>query len=252
MSIESYTSLDTVHNEMQKLSERQEAIVESEKLAAVGRIAAHMAHEIRNPLVTMGGYARRIMQLPKEKSKTSKKIDTSAEIILKECERLEKTLSNVMDFSRPTKFIREFNNINEVITDTVSLLKNLLQEKRLEVWMELSRDLPLVKSDFNQMKQVMLNLIQNSIDATPAGGTIDIMTDSDGDVINVTIGDSGAGIDEEDPNIVFEPFYSKKVTGVGLGLAIVKKIIKDHNGSIRASNRERGGAEFIIHLPVPG
>jgi len=118
--------------------------------------------------------------------------------------------------------------------------------------MELSRDLPLVKSDFNQMKQVMLNLIQNSIDATPAGGTIDIMTDSDGDVINVTIGDSGAGIDEEDPNIVFEPFYSKKVTGVGLGLAIVKKIIKDHNGSIRASNRERGGAEFIIHLPVPG
>ncbi|HPN11688.1 MAG TPA: ATP-binding protein [Spirochaetota bacterium] len=252
MSIESYTSLDTVRNEMQKLSERQEAIVESEKLAAVGRIAAHMAHEIRNPLVTMGGYARRIMQLPKEKSKTSKKIDTSAEIILKECERLEKTLSNVMDFSRPTKFIREFNNINEVITDTVSLLKNLLQEKRLEVWMELSRDLPLVKSDFNQMKQVMLNLIQNSIDATPAGGTIDIMTDSDGDVINVTIGDSGAGIDEEDPNIVFEPFYSKKVTGVGLGLAIVKKIIKDHNGSIRASNRERGGAEFIIHLPVPG
>lgn len=252
MSIESYTSLDTVRSEMHKLSERQEAIIESEKLAAVGRIAAHMAHEIRNPLVTMGGYARRIMQLPKEKSKTSKKIDTSAEIILKECERLEKTLSNVMDFSRPTKFIREFNNINEVITDTISLLKNLLQEKRLEVSMDLSRDLPLVKSDFNQMKQVMLNLIQNSIDATPAGGGIDIRTDSDGDVINITIGDSGSGIDEEDPNIVFEPFYSKKVTGVGLGLAIVKKIIKDHNGSIRASNRERGGAEFVIHLPVPG
>jgi signal transduction histidine kinase len=252
MSIESYTSLDTVRSEMKKLSERQEAIVESEKLAAVGRIAAHMAHEIRNPLVTMGGYARRIMQLPKEKSKTSKKIDTSAEIILKECERLEKTLSNVMDFSRPAKFIKEFNNINDVITDTVSLLKNMLQEKKLEVTMGLSGDLPLVKSDFNQMKQVMLNLLQNAIDATPAGGTIEIRTDSDGDVINVVIADSGSGIDEEDPNIVFEPFYSKKITGVGLGLAIVKKIIKDHNGSIRASNRDRGGAEFVIHLPVPG
>jgi signal transduction histidine kinase len=252
MSIESYTSLDTVRSEMQKLSERQEAIVESEKLAAVGRIAAHMAHEIRNPLVTMGGYARRIMQLPKEKSKISKKIDTSAEIILKECERLEKTLSNVMDFSRPAKFIKEFNNINDVITDTVSLLKNMLQERKLEVSMSLSGELPLVKSDFNQMKQVMLNLLQNSIDATPAGGFIDIRTDSDGDVINVVIADSGSGIDEEDPNIVFEPFYSKKVTGVGLGLAIVKKIIKDHNGSIRASNRNGGGAEFVIHLPVPG
>ena len=252
MSIESYASLDTVRSEMQKLSERQEAIVESEKLAAVGRIAAHMAHEIRNPLVTMGGYARRIMQLPKEKSKISKKIDTSAEIILKECERLEKTLSNVMDFSRPAKFIKEFNNINDVVTDTVSLLKNMLQEKKLEVVMRLSGDLPLVKSDFNQMKQVMLNLLQNAIDATPAGGLIEILTDSDGDVINVVIADSGSGIDEEDPNIVFEPFYSKKVTGVGLGLAIVKKIIKDHNGSIRASNRDRGGAEFVIHLPVPG
>ena len=252
MSIESYTSLDTVRSEMQKLSERQEAIVESEKLAAVGRIAAHMAHEIRNPLVTMGGYARRIMQLPKEKSKISKKIDTSAEIILKECERLEKTLSNVMDFSRPAKFIKEFNNLNEVVTDTVSLLKNMLQEKKLEVAMRLSGDLPLVKSDFNQMKQVMLNLLQNAIDATPSGGLIEILTDSDGDVINVVIADSGSGIDEEDPNIVFEPFYSKKVTGVGLGLAIVKKIIKDHNGSIRASNRDRGGAEFVIHLPVPG
>ncbi len=252
MSIESYSNLDTVRSEMQKLSERQEAIVESEKLAAVGRIAAHMAHEIRNPLVTMGGYARRIMQLPKEKSKTSKKIDTSAEIILKECERLEKTLSNVMDFSRPAKFIREFNNINEIIRDTVSLLKNLFQEKKVEVDMDLSEDIPLVKSDFNQMKQVMLNLLQNSLDATPVGGSIRIRSKSEADVIDIIISDTGSGISEEDPSIVFEPFFSTKVTGVGLGLAIVKKIIKDHNGSIRAANREESGAEFTIRLPVPG
>ncbi len=252
MSIESYSNLDTVRSEMQKLSERQEAIVESEKLAAVGRIAAHMAHEIRNPLVTMGGYARRIMQLPKEKSKASKKIDTSAEIILKECERLEKTLSNVMDFSRPAKFIKEFNNINEIIRDTVSLLKNLSQEKKVEMVLDLSEEIPLVKSDFNQMKQVMLNLMQNSLDATPAGGTIRVRSRSEADVIDITISDSGSGISEEDPGVVFEPFFSTKVTGVGLGLAIVKKIIKDHNGTIRASNREEGGAEFIIRLPVPG
>lgn len=252
MSIESYSNLDTVRSEMQKLSERQDAIVESEKLAAVGRIAAHMAHEIRNPLVTMGGYARRIIQIPKEKSKISKKIDTSAEIILKECERLEKTLSNVMDFSRPTKFIREFNNINDIVRDTVNLLKNLFQEKRVDVEMNLSNDLPLVKSDFNQMKQVMLNLLQNSLDAISAGGSIRISSRSDGDLIEISISDNGTGISDEDPNIVFEPFFSTKVTGVGLGLAIVKKIIKDHNGTIRARNREEGGAEFIIRLPIPG
>ncbi len=252
MSIESYSNLDTVRSEMQKLSDRQDAIVESEKLAAVGRIAAHMAHEIRNPLVTMGGYARRIIQLPKEKSKASRKIDTSAEIILKECERLEKTLSNVMDFSRPAKFIREFNNINEIVRDTVNLLKNLFQEKKVEVELDLTEEIPLVKSDFNQMKQVMLNLFQNSLDATPAGGSIRVRSLSEGNVIIITISDTGSGITDEDPGVVFEPFFSTKVTGVGLGLAIVKKIIKDHNGSIRARNREEGGAEFTIRLPVPG
>lgn len=252
MSIESYTNLDTLRVEMQKLADRQEAIVESEKLAAVGRIASHMAHEIRNPLVTMGGYARRIMQMPKDKSKTSSKIDASAEIILKECERLEKTLSNVMDFSRPAKFIKEFSNVNDIINDTVNLLKNIFQEKKLKLNMELSDEIPLVKSDFNQMKQVMLNLLQNAIDATPGSGTITIYTGIEGDAVVIKIRDTGSGIDEEDPNIVFEPFFSTKNTGVGLGLAIVKKIIKDHNGSIRASNREESGTEFVIRLPMPG
>ena len=98
----------------------------------------------------------------------------------------------------------------------------------------------------------MLNLIQNSLDATPTGGAITIRTGSDGEVINITISDTGVGIDEEDPNVIFEPFYTTKVTGFGLGLAIVKKIIKDHNGMIRAANREEGGAEFVIRLPVPG
>jgi len=252
MSIESYTNLDTLRNEMQKLSERQEAIVESEKFAAVGRIAAHMAHEIRNPLVTMGGYARRILQLPKDKLKTSGKIDESAEIILKECERLEKTLSNIMDFSRPAKFIKEFNDMNDIISDTVSLLKNTFEEKRINVKLDLGDDLPLVKSDFNQMKQVMLNLLQNSIDATPEGGAIIIKTESDVSEISVVLSDTGCGIGEEDPNVVFEPFYSTKVSGVGLGLAIVKKIIKDHDGSIKATTKREGGAEFLIRLPIPG
>jgi signal transduction histidine kinase len=200
----------------------------------------------------MGGYARRIIQLPKEKSKIAGKIDTSAEIILKECERLEKTLSNVMDFSRPAKFMKEFNNINDVVSDTVNLLKNIFLEKKILVDIDLCEEIPLVKSDFNQLKQVMLNLLQNSIDATPPGGRIDIRTETDGTTITFRVRDSGTGIDLEDPGAVFEPFYSTKVTGVGLGLAIVKKIVKDHNGTITASNTDGGGAEFTVRLPVPG
>jgi len=252
MSIESYLSLDVVQSEMRKLAQRQDAIVESEKLAAVGRIASHLAHEIRNPLVTMGGYARRIIQLPKEKTKNSAKIDASAEIILRECERLEKTLSNVMDFSRPAKFIKEFNSMNEVVNDTVELLRNMFFEKRIDVKLMLSPELPLVKSDFNQMKQVMLNLLQNAIDATPVGGVVTVSTKSEDDVVVITVSDTGRGFDMPDPSVVFEPFFTTKVTGVGLGLAIVRKIIKDHEGTIQAYNRKEGGAEFVIRLPLPG
>ncbi|HOO70460.1 MAG TPA: ATP-binding protein [Spirochaetota bacterium] len=250
LSIESYDNLGNVKKEMQKIQDRQEAIVESEKMAAVGRIAAHIAHEIRNPLVTMGGYASRISQLSKDPTKNRDKIVAAAEIILKESERLEGTLSNVMDFTKPAKYIREFNNINDVINDTVKLLRNLLLEKRIHIELDLKDDVPLVKSDFNQMKQVVLNLIQNCIDATLPGGTIGIFTDNDNGRIILKIYDTGTGIEEPDPNIIFEPFFTTKITGVGLGLAIVKRIIKDHNGEISVANREQG-VEFTIYLPIP-
>ncbi len=255
-SIESFKNLINVKSQMDKISRRQEAIVESEKMAAVGRIAAHIAHEIRNPLVTMGGYARRVVHLAqsreREQEKNYENIANAGNIILKESERLEKILSNVMDFTRPTKFIREYNNINEVINDTVELLKNLLLEKKIDTEIKLGEDIPLVKSDFNQMKQVILNLIQNSVDASSAGGKIIIQTDCRNNKVIVKVMDTGTGLSEESSDILFEPFYTTKVTGVGLGLSNVKKIVKDHGGSISLKNRPEGGTEAVLTLPVPG
>jgi signal transduction histidine kinase/PAS domain-containing protein len=251
--IESYNNLHLIKKEMQKVRDRQEAMLESEKLAAVGRIASHIAHEIRNPLVTMGGYARRILQLSQNAGwKNADRISTAAAVVLKESERLEKTLSNVMDFSRTTNFILEFNNINDIIHDTHDLLKNLLQERRIRFSMYLDPDLPLVKSDFNQMKQVMLNLLQNAIDATPPGGDIDVVTETIDNHLMIRVIDTGTGIQSEDIMHVFEPFFTTKVTGVGLGLSITKKIINDHDGEITALKREGGGTEFRISLKIPG
>ncbi len=249
--IESYNNLHMIKKEMGKIRDRQEAMVESEKLAAVGRIASHIAHEIRNPLVTMGGYARRIVQLARDVPKTGESIAKAATVVLKESERLEKTLSNVMDFSRASHFIMEFNNINEVISDTYELLKNLFQERRLKVDLKLDDGIPLVKSDFNQMKQVMLNLFQNAIDATPPEGTVTVATGANGDRITVSVKDSGLGMADDDIHRIFEPFYSTKVTGVGLGLSIVKKIITDHNGEVSVTSKKDGGSEFLINLPIP-
>ncbi|HPQ53149.1 MAG TPA: ATP-binding protein [Spirochaetota bacterium] len=250
--IESYNNLHMIKKEMQKIRDRQEAMLESEKLAAVGRIASHIAHEIRNPLVTMGGYARRIVQLTKDSGpKSSERISSAAQVVLKESERLEKTLSNVMDFSRSSTFIMEFNNINEIIEDTYDLLKNLFQERRITISMDLDNDLPLVKSDFNQMKQVMLNLFQNAIDATPPEGKIDVITEHNDENLYIHVSDTGSGIANDDIASVFEPFFTTKVTGVGLGLAITKKIITDHNGEISASNRKGGGSTFTVTLKLP-
>ena len=252
LSIEGYNNIVNLKMEMQKVKERQEAMVESEKLAAVGRIATHIAHEIRNPLVTMGGYAKRIIQLSKNSNKNDEGVIKSAEVIWKESERLEKTLSNVMDFTRISPFIMEFNNINEIIYDTYDLLKNLFQERKIHVVLDLEEDIPLVKSDYNQTKQVMLNLLQNAIDATLPDGRVEIVTYSDEKSLVVLVRNTDSVIDEEDINIVFEPFFTTKITGVGLGLAIVKKIITDHNGEISVRNMEGGGVEFQILLQLPG
>ncbi len=249
--IESYLNLIEVKKEVKKMEERQEAIIESEKMAAVGRIASHIAHEIRNPLVTMGGYAKRILKFTNDVTFDTKQINKSAEIILKESERLENILSNVMDFTKPSKYIKEFNEINLIIRDTYRLLKNVLLEKNIKIKMNLAENLPNVKSDFNQMKQVFLNLFQNAIEATPSGGSIEIITEEEESNIVIRIIDSGAGITAENPDLIFEPFFTTKITGVGLGLANVKKIIKDHRGKITATNHENGGAEFIITLPLP-
>ncbi len=249
--IESYLNLVEVRKEMKRLEERQEAIVESEKMAAVGRIASHIAHEIRNPLVTMGGYAKRILKYSGESEVDVKKVIKSADIILKESERLEKILSNVMDFTKPSKYIKEFNDINHIIRDTHRLLKNVFSERSIKIRLDLNDSLPNVKSDFNQMKQVFLNLFQNAIDATPEKGKIEIITDFDDNWVRITLRDSGTGITADDPDVIFEPFFTTKITGVGLGLANVKKIIKDHSGKIKAANREEGGAEFVIKLPIP-
>lgn len=252
LSIESYNNLAALKKEMQKITDRQEAIVETEKLAAVGRIAAHIAHEIRNPLVTMGGYARRVLQLGRDASKHESMIRSAASVILKESERLEKVLSNVMDFTRPSPYIQEFNSVNDVINDTIDLLRNLFQERRIEVRLKLAKDTPLVKSDFNQMKQLMLNLVQNAIDATPPEGAIEIVTETDAKSVIIYVRDSGSGIREDELGRVFEPFYTTKVTGVGLGLAIVKRIVNDHNGEISVRNLPHGGTEFRVVLNIPG
>lgn len=253
-SMESYDNVSSLKKGMGKLFRKQDAIVEAEKMAAIGRLAAHIAHEIRNPLVTIGGYARRIanrdfaMYLRDDADEMKR----FANIILFESERLEKILSNSMDFAKPAQQIKEFNDINEVIDDTLNLLNNYLFEKKVKVEVQKDETAPLVKSDFNQLKQVLLNLIQNSVDAMPNGGTINIIITHDSQYLTMKVQDQGSGFAMAHFDQLFKPFFTTKPMGIGLGLSNIKKIIKDHKGIVDAKNMPDGGAEFIVQLPIPG
>nr|MBP8084425.1 GAF domain-containing protein [Spirochaetota bacterium] len=249
-SMESFTHLSSLKEQMEKIKSRQSAIVESEKMAAVGRIAAHIAHEIRNPLATMGLYAKRILQTIAKGQKNIDSIKHGADVIKLEVERLEKILSNVMDFTRLDTYIKEYHSINDVADDTYNLLKNLFQERKITADIRLAEDLPLVKSDFNQLKQVMLNLIQNAMDASGENGLVQIETGLKDSKVFFAVKDTGKGIAPENLSKLFEPFFTTKTNGVGLGLAVCKKIVTDHGGEITAQNREHGGAEFIVEFPV--
>jgi hypothetical protein len=249
-SMESFTHLSSLKEQMEKIKSRQSAIVESEKMAAVGRIAAHIAHEIRNPLATMGLYAKRILQTIAKGQKNIDSIKHGADVIKLEVERLEKILSNVMDFTRLDTYIKEYHSINDVAEDTYNLLKNLFQERKITADIRLAADLPLVKSDFNQLKQVMLNLIQNAMDASGENGLVQIETGLKDSKVYFAVKDTGKGISPENIPKLFEPFFTTKTNGVGLGLAVCKKIVTDHGGEILARNKEYGGAEFIVEFPV--
>lgn len=249
-SMESFTHLSSLKEQMEKIKSRQTAIVESEKMAAVGRIAAHIAHEIRNPLATMGLYAKRIAQSIAKGGKNTDSVKHGADVIRIEVERLEKILSNVMDFTRLDTFIKEYNSINDVVEDTYSLLRNLFQERKIRSEILLGENLPLVKSDFNQLKQVLLNLIQNAMDASGENGIVSIETGLASQKVFFAVKDSGKGVAPENMTKLFEPFFTTKTNGVGLGLAVCKKIITDHGGEIKVINSETGGAEFKIELPA--
>ncbi|MDY6933121.1 MAG: ATP-binding protein [Spirochaetota bacterium] len=244
--IENNRIIFSLEMQMEAMRRRQKSMVESERLAAVGRVATHLAHEIRNPLVTMGGYARRIEKL----AENDVEVLRAADIIIKESKRLEDILSNIMDFTKISSFVIEYNNVNDAINETMELLWNQLKEKGIEVSLRLNKQIPLLRVDFNQIKQVILNLLQNSIEATGPKDKIEIITDVDDGHVTITIGDTGHGIGSENIDNIFEPFFTTKVTGIGLGLAIVNKIIRDHNGRITIRNKETGGAEFSIMLPI--
>ena len=227
----------------------QAELVQSEKLALVGKMSSTIAHEIRNPLVPIGGFASLIYKRLEDKSP----LKQYADIIVKEIQRLEGLLHNILYFTKEIKPVLKPVNLNEIINDIISLYYNSLIESSIRMDIRLTSDMPEVNVDPFQIKQALINLISNALQAMPEGGTLTIesmIKDTDGKPnALMRISDTGMGIPEEIRKSIFEPFYTTKIHGLGLGLTLTRRIIEAHGGRIEIESTQGRGSTFIISLP---
>ncbi len=248
LAISAATAYKRLEEKLDELEETRDRLVRSERLAVVGRLAAHVAHEIRNPLATIGGFARAALRAPGD----SPKVERNTRIIIEEVERLEQILANVMNFTRPGSPVPRERDINESVEALCAFHEHLFAERKIVVRKSLDPNCPILRFDPEQIRQVLLNLCQNAIDSMPRGGELTVMTRALEDHVEVVIADTGHGMTESVMENIFQPFFTTKPGGTGLGLSVCQKIIQDHGGDIEVNSKPGAGSSFTISLPIPG
>ncbi|HLO28739.1 MAG TPA: GAF domain-containing protein [Anaerolineales bacterium] len=226
-------------------------LVQAAKLAAVGEMAAGIAHELNNPLTSVTGFAELALDALPEDSETRKDLD----IVMREAMRARDVVRRLLDFARQSESTRARASLNEVIEDVVALSRHLIHTSGVELKLDLEKNLPWVSVDANQMKQVLLNLVHNALQAMPTGGEMVIATQSTSrggrDWIKVSVCDTGVGIPKLEQARIFEPFYTTKGNqgGTGLGLSVTYGIVTDHAGQIDVESEPGVGSKFTVWLP---
>jgi signal transduction histidine kinase len=251
LALENAELYHELQEKMSALERTQEELVQSERLAVIGQMSARIAHEIRNPLATIGGFARSIRRNP-----DPERVQSAAAIISDEVVRLENLLRDTLSFTRPAKPVLAPADLNVLIEEVRVMVVEVETAARIDWSVELASDIPAFPLDIAQMKQVCLNVIQNAVQATQSGGAITITTrlqEEEGErSVEVQVQDTGEGIRPKDLDQIFTPFFTTKTYGTGLGLVISKQIIEDHGGRIQAESRESEGTTIRITLPVNG
>ena len=248
--------LQTTQEELQDRMESQLAaenrLIQAEKLAAVGEMAAGIAHELNNPLTTVSGFSELVLDdLPEDAPQRA-----DMEMVLREAKRARSVVRRLLDFSRQSESLRVRAGINEVIEDVSALTKHLFRTSGVEVEMRLGHNLPWVLIDRNQIKQVILNLLHNALHAMPDGGEIAVETKTQqrkGNTwLTISIQDTGDGMPPEVANRIFEPFFTTKANtgGTGLGLSVTYGIITDHAGLVDVESTPGLGSRFTVWLPL--
>jgi hypothetical protein len=231
------------------LKENRDLLLRAERLSAVGEVAAMVAHEIRNPLTSIGGFARAVLRDVEKVEKT----DTNRRflnIILEEVKRLERIVTEILGFIRPVSLKFTQTSIHEVVDQTLGMMSGEIDESKIIITKDYQSELPMVWIDLDQIRQVLLNLFRNALHAMKNEGMLSVITEASGDAVKIYISDTGEGIQPENLDKVFEAFFTTKNTGSGLGLTICMQIIRSHGGSIEVESHPGEGSTFIITLPM--
>lgn len=249
MAIENSMLYNRIEDAHLNLKDARERLLHGERLAAIGEMAANLAHELKNPLVTIGGFAGRLLKALPSESREHHYADT----IVSETGRLEKMLAEILAFSRKPTICFNACNLEDIISDCLACCSTAFEDNNIQVSFSNASKQWRVSGDAHQLKQVFLNMILNACDAMPEGGklivTLAEKTSDKKKMAIVTIKDSGNGIESEMISQIFKPFFTTKHHGTGLGLAIANRIILNHFGSIEVSSSQ-SGAVFSIALPL--
>lgn len=240
-----------LENNIIELRNVQEKLIQVEKLSALGRLTADVAHEIRNPLTSIGGFARRLNNKLHPESREKE----YAEIVVSEVDRLERILRDVLTFSRQPRADMEYQEVNGIVGEALKAVDAVCREQSIQLKQRLSPNILPVRIDRDQVRQAVSNLVSNAMDVMQQGGTLTVRTDMkrlyEVDYVTVEVSDTGPGLSQEAVNLIFEPFYTTKEIGMGtgLGLSICKKIMDEQNGLLFVESEPGRGTSFRMFFP---
>jgi signal transduction histidine kinase len=226
----------------------RESVAEKDRLsrlAATGELSATLAHEIRNPL-----NAIQVATAYLKENYKGRLIREFIGIIQNEATRINKLTTSLLNFAKPARPEVEKSDLNKLISELAFLLKEEAKERNIGIDIVTSENVPLFCFDYNQIKQVLLNLIINAFDAIEGRGRILIDTAYTEEHVNVSVKDTGNGIPVKDMKNIFNPFYTTRTRGTGLGLAVSKKIVREHGGDITIDSTPSEGSTFTVILPL--
>jgi len=231
----------------QELRENFEGMKRAERLYALGQLSAGLAHEIRNPLASIEGAAA-VVQRERESEERRREF---LEIIQKESRRLNQLLTSFLSFARPSPPDLKTVEIDGLLDSVIVLAQHAGETRRRDLKKDIQPGLSRLECDPEQLKQVLLNLVMNAIQATPQGGTVVLAAREDGNKVTIDVHDQGCGISDDCLDRIFDPFFTTKETGTGLGLSLAHQIVSQHGGTLTVARNSPDGVTMRVSLPRP-